>query len=88
VNDYIDARALQRQRRHVGLHQRQPDGHTGFVYLQFANQDARLHGFDLSGFADLGKQCAVGPVHPERHAQLRATARTAPRATTSTTSCR
>lgn len=33
---------------------------TGFVYLQFANQDARLYGWDLSGFADLGKTAQWG----------------------------
>ena len=33
---------------------------TGFVYLRFANQDARLHGFDLSGFADLGRTANWG----------------------------
>jgi iron complex outermembrane receptor protein len=33
---------------------------TGFVYLQFANQDARLYGLDLSGFADLGKTAHWG----------------------------
>jgi len=27
---------------------------NNFVYLRFANQDARLYGLDLSGFADLG----------------------------------
>ncbi|QIL43193.1 TonB-dependent receptor [Acidovorax sp. HDW3] len=32
----------------------------GFVYLRFANQDARLYGFDLSGFADLGQSGAWG----------------------------
>ena len=28
---------------------------NAFVYLRYLNQDARLHGFDLSGFTDLGK---------------------------------
>ena len=32
----------------------------GFVYLQFANQDTRLHGFDLSGFTDLGQTARWG----------------------------
>ena len=32
----------------------------GFVYLRFANQDARLYGMDLSGFADLGQAGAWG----------------------------
>ncbi|MDD2846429.1 MAG: TonB-dependent receptor plug domain-containing protein [Rhodoferax sp.] len=31
-----------------------------FVYLRFANQDARLHGLDLSGFAELGQWGAWG----------------------------
>ena len=30
-------------------------GGDKFVYLRFANQDARLYGLDLSGFADLGQ---------------------------------
>jgi iron complex outermembrane receptor protein len=61
---------------------------TGFVYLRFANQDARLHGFDLSGFADLGKSAQWGQFTLSGMLNYRATARTAPRATTSTTSCR
>ncbi len=32
----------------------------GFVYLRFANQDARLYGLDLSGFADLGQAGNLG----------------------------
>lgn len=32
----------------------------GFVYLRFANQDARLYGLDLSGFADLGQTAQGG----------------------------
>ena len=30
-------------------------GSDKFVYLRFANQDARLYGLDLSGFAELGQ---------------------------------
>ncbi len=33
---------------------------TGFVYLQFANQDARLYGLDVSGFAPIAKNTGVG----------------------------
>ena len=33
---------------------------TGFVYLQFANQSARLYGADLSGFLFLGKWAGYG----------------------------
>ncbi len=55
VNNYIDA-----QRCGGGMgamaacSNANLSGADKFVYLRFANQDARLHGLDLSGFADLG----------------------------------
>lgn len=55
VNDYIDAkRCSGGSGAMAACNSANLTATQGFVYLQFANQDARLHGFDLSGFADLG----------------------------------
>ncbi|EER58496.1 TonB-dependent receptor [Acidovorax delafieldii 2AN] len=56
VNDYIDARRCGGGSGAMAACSSANLAATeGFVYLQFANQDARLQGLDLSGFADLGK---------------------------------
>ena len=56
VNDYIDARRCGGGSGAMAACSNTNLTTThGFVYLQFGNQDARLHGFDLSGFSDLGK---------------------------------
>lgn len=56
VNDYIDARRCGGASGAMATCSNANLAATeGFVYLQFANQDARLQGLDLSGFADLGK---------------------------------
>ena len=60
VNDYIDARRCSGSGAMTACTSANRTANTGFVYLQFANQDARLHGFDLSGFADLGKSAQWG----------------------------
>ena len=60
VNDYIDARRCSGSGAMSACTSANQTANTGFVYLQFANQDARLHGFDLSGFADLGKSAQWG----------------------------
>ncbi|MCX7219949.1 MAG: TonB-dependent receptor, partial [Burkholderiales bacterium] len=36
------------------------DANSGFVYLQFVNQSARLYGADISGFATLAKDTQLG----------------------------
>ncbi|HAU56926.1 MAG TPA: TonB-dependent receptor [Comamonadaceae bacterium] len=55
VNNYIDARRCSGSGAMTACTAANQTSTTGFAYLQFANQDARLHGFDLSGFTDLGK---------------------------------
>lgn len=60
VNDYIDARRCSGSGAMTACTPANQTASTGFVYLQFANQDARLHGFDLSGFTDLGKTAQWG----------------------------
>lgn len=55
VNNYIDARRCSGSGAMTACTTANQTSTTGFAYLQFANQDARLHGFDLSGFTDLGK---------------------------------
>ncbi|NUN60393.1 MAG: TonB-dependent receptor plug domain-containing protein [Burkholderiaceae bacterium] len=60
VNDYIDARRCSGSGAMTACTPANQTASTGFVYLQFANQDARLHGFDLSGFTDLGKTAHWG----------------------------
>ena len=55
VNNYIDAKrcggAMGAMEACSNANLR---GSDKFVYLRFANQDARLYGLDLSGFAELG----------------------------------
>jgi iron complex outermembrane receptor protein len=61
VNDYIDARRCGGSSSAMAAcSSANLTATQGFVYLQFANQDARLHGLDLSGFADLGKTANWG----------------------------
>jgi iron complex outermembrane receptor protein len=60
VNNYIDARRCSGSGAMTACTSANRTATTGFVYLQFANQDARLHGFDLSGFTDLGKTADWG----------------------------
>lgn len=60
VNDYIDARRCSGSGAMTACTPANQTASTGFVYLQFANQDARLHGFDLSGFTDLGRTAHWG----------------------------
>ncbi len=60
VNNYIDARRCNGSGAMTACTGANQTATTGFVYLQFANQDARLHGFDLSGFTDLGKTAHWG----------------------------
>ncbi len=60
VNNYIDARRGNGSGAMTACTGANQTATTGFVYLQFANQDARLHGFDLSGFTDLGKTAHWG----------------------------
>lgn len=60
VNNYIDARRCSGSGAMSACTPANQTATTGFVYLQFANQDARLHGFDLSGFTDLGRTANWG----------------------------
>lgn len=60
VNNYIDARRCNGSGAMTACTGANQTAATGFVYLQFTNQDARLHGFDLSGFTDLGKTAHWG----------------------------
>lgn len=60
VNNYIDARRCSGSGAMSACTTANQTATTGFVYLQFANQDARLHGFDLSGFTDLGRTANWG----------------------------
>jgi iron complex outermembrane receptor protein len=60
VNNYIDARRCSGSGAMSACTNANQTATTGFVYLQFANQDARLHGFDLSGFTDLGRTANWG----------------------------
>ena len=60
VNNYIDARRCNGSSAMTACTGANQTATTGFVYLQFTNQDARLHGFDLSGFTDLGKTAHWG----------------------------
>ncbi len=55
VNNYIDAERCGGGGGMSACTNANLTASNTFVYLRFANQDARLHGFDLSGFADLGK---------------------------------
>ncbi|WP_119967054.1 TonB-dependent receptor [Simplicispira lacusdiani] len=60
VQNYIDAKRCSGGGAMTACTAANRTATTGFVYLQFANQDARLHGFDLSGFTDLGKTANWG----------------------------
>lgn len=60
VNHYIDAQRCSGGGGMSACTNANLAATTGFVYLRFANQDARLHGFDLSGFADLGRTANWG----------------------------
>lgn len=60
VNNYIDAKRCGGGGGMSACTNANLTATQGFVYLRFANQDARLHGFDLSGFADLGKTANWG----------------------------
>ncbi len=60
VNNYIDARRCSGSGAMSACTTANQTATTGFAYLQFANQDARLHGFDLSGFTDLGRTANWG----------------------------
>ncbi len=60
VNNYIDARRCSGSGAMSACTPANRAATTGFAYLQFANQDARLHGFDLSGFTDLGRTANWG----------------------------
>ncbi|MDP2769308.1 MAG: TonB-dependent receptor [Giesbergeria sp.] len=60
VNNYIDARRCSGSGAMSACTTANQTATTGFTYLQFANQDARLHGFDLSGFTDLGRTANWG----------------------------
>jgi iron complex outermembrane receptor protein len=86
VNNYIDARRCSGSGAMSACTTANQTATTGFVYLQFANQDARLHGFDLSGFTDLGRtanwgQFTLSGVVSYVHGKNRTT-------TSSTASCR
>ncbi len=61
VNNYIDARRCGGGTGAMAAcSNANLSASQGFVYLQFANQDTRLHGFDLSGFTDLGQTARWG----------------------------
>ncbi|MGP1692892.1 MAG: TonB-dependent receptor domain-containing protein, partial [Giesbergeria sp.] len=61
VNDYVDARRCSGGSGAMATcSNANLTANKGFVYLQFANQDARMHGFDLSGFTDLGRTANWG----------------------------
>lgn len=53
VHDYIDARKIADLTDMMGMP-------SGFVQLQFVNQEARLYGVDLSGEAPLLRDSAIG----------------------------
>ncbi len=55
VNNYIDAKRCGGGSGMSACTNANLTAHNAFVYLRYLNQDARLHGFDLSGFSDLGK---------------------------------
>ncbi len=61
VNNYIDARRCSGGSGAMAVcSSANLSASQGFVYLQFANQDARLSGFDISGFAELGQTTEWG----------------------------
>ena len=55
VNNYIDAKRCGGGGGMSACTNANLTASNAFVYLRYLNQDARLHGFDLSGFTDLGK---------------------------------
>lgn len=55
VNNYIDAKRCGGSGGMSACTNANLTANNAFVYLRYLNQDARLHGFDLSGFSDLGK---------------------------------
>ena len=55
VNNYIDAKRCGGGSGMSACSNANLTARNAFVYLRYLNQDARLHGFDLSGFSDLGK---------------------------------
>lgn len=55
VDDFIDARRCAGSAAMSACTAANLTASTGFVYLRFANQDARLHGLDLSWFAELAR---------------------------------
>lgn len=55
VNNYIDAKRCGGGSGMSACTNANLTANNAFVYLRYLNQDARLHGFDLSGFSDLGK---------------------------------
>ena len=55
VNNYIDAKRCGGGGGMSACTNTNLTASHACVYLRYLNQDARLHGFDLSGFTDLGK---------------------------------
>ena len=62
VNDYIDADRCAVIAGSNGCTAAKLTATSGFVNLQFANHDARLYGFDLSGHTPLGGSDRLGRV--------------------------
>lgn len=60
VDNYINARRCRSSTAMSPCTAANQTATQGFVYLQFANEDARLHGLDLSGFTELGKTANWG----------------------------
>ncbi|GAO36699.1 TonB-dependent receptor [Sulfuricella sp. T08] len=58
VQDYINARRCSSSNTNCGLANQTAT--TGFVFLQFVNQDARLYGLDVSGYFPLAKNTGYG----------------------------
>lgn len=58
IDDYIDARRCSSANSNCGTANQTAT--TGFVYLQFVNQTARLYGLDVSGFMPLAKTSGYG----------------------------
>ncbi|MBT9591414.1 MAG: TonB-dependent receptor [Thiobacillus sp.] len=58
IDDYIDARRCRSANSNCGAANQTAT--TGFVYLQFVNQSARLYGLDISGYFPLAKTSAYG----------------------------
>jgi iron complex outermembrane receptor protein len=58
VQDYINARRCSSANPNCGAANQTAS--TGFVFLQYANQDAQLYGLDISGYLPLGKTSDYG----------------------------